>query len=166
MHKARLRSRATFVAGIAAAITTVLSGVALAAPTAVSHPQFKSSARPRVLTSTTTELNQTDRCGGAKGWLAINSAGQFSLWGDLWENPASCGGPGTHQLWVSYLDTDGDGMNFQIENGDPLAAGPGQTLGFNDTTGDYLPTEDGVEVTLCSTEGGWHCGLGQFFPNP
>jgi hypothetical protein len=104
-----------------------------------------------------------DRCGGVSGdieWQGFT----IQIWGEVWENPASCGGAGEHSVLLSfeYLNILGQETPWSNSYGD---AGPGQTVGYNSgyITAPCCGDIGYIDVSLCSTEGGYHCSPSQAF---
>jgi hypothetical protein len=148
---------------------TGIGGLAVASPASaqvVLSAQEHQAASSAPAADTNKTYSLTDRCGGVNGHV-VWYGDHVQIYGDVWENPVSCGGSGTHSVWLSFDYAQPVPPFIYNENWNHGYgyAGPGQTVGFNSGTVDS-PSGYGVSditVTLCSTEGGWHCGPAQSF---
>lgn len=148
MSLLRRRRHATVAATVAMAGVIAVSGLA-AAPAQAAVVSARPAAAPAITWQHRGEINMTDRCGGAKGWVQW-SGSDIQTYGDVWENASSCGGPGYHYVELYYIRA-GVQFNWSSEEAGQYAE-PGQTVGFNSgvETGDANVSN--IEVFLCSTE--------------
>jgi hypothetical protein len=119
----------------AVALAAVAAGVMLAVATSA-------------VASSTATVSPRDNCGGFNGHVvwAAGSGAFIQLYGEVWDTTCS----GTTSVWLAW-----DSPSYHNVNAE--TAGEPDTEGVNYKTSlTQLPTN--VEVTVCSTSGGWHCG--------
>ncbi|HEX4010938.1 MAG TPA: hypothetical protein VHX62_13055 [Solirubrobacteraceae bacterium] len=119
----------------AGALAAVAAGVTLALATSA-------------VASSTATVSPRDNCGGFNGHVVWSGpSGAFiQLYSEVWDTTCS----GTTSVWLSW-----DSPSYHNVNAE--TAGEPNTEGVNDKTSlTQLPTN--VKVTVCSTNGGWHCG--------
>jgi hypothetical protein len=142
---------------------TLLATIVLPVQTAQAREAMvKTAAEEPAYYSGTYHL--TDACGGVNGDILWGGF-DVQIWGEVWENPASCGGSGQHSVWLSFVYLNYLGGTSYWNHGYGYA-NPGQTVGFNsegisplDAAGELA----GLNVSLCSSEGSWHCGPSKSF---
>jgi hypothetical protein len=95
--------------------------------------------------STNVTVSPRDNCGGFNGHV-VWSDDSIQLYGEVWDN--NC--PGSSSVWLAW-----DSPSYH--NVQANSANEPDTEGVNYETGTST-TPTSVEVTVCSTNGGWHCG--------
>ncbi len=94
-------------------------------------------------------VSPRDNCGGFNGHVVVSSGltPTLQLYGEVWDN--SC--PGSTSVWLAWRSPGYH--NLQIR-----ATGKPATAGVNYTTVPLQSRPAEINLTLCSTYGGWHCG--------
>jgi hypothetical protein len=90
-------------------------------------------------------VSPRDNCGGFNGHVVWTSS-YVQLYGEVWDT--SC--PGSSSVWLSWY-----GPGYNNVNAETVAEP--KTAGVNFKT-DTPQTPTDIEVAVCSTSGGWHCG--------
>jgi hypothetical protein len=115
-------------------------------------------------------ISLRDRCGGVNGWVQWSNvpngwappSSLLQVYGEIWTNPASCGGAGVHYFKVTWDDPFAGSWSSASHG---QVAGPGQTVGFNSgviVTGSIF-TIGNIVGYLCSTEGTGNCNSSHKF---
>jgi hypothetical protein len=100
------------------------------------------------MASTNVTVSPRDNCGGFNGHVVWEggSSPYIQLYGEVWDT--SC--PGSTSVWLAW-----DSPSYH--NIQANSANEPDTEGVNYETGTSTTPTD-VKVTVCSTNGGWHCG--------
>jgi Putative amidase domain len=99
--------------------------------------------------STDQTVSPRDNCGGFNGHVVVSdgSTPTLQVYGEVWDD--TC--PGLTSVWLAWQSP----AHHNIQAG---TAGESATDGVNSTTGPLQQRPVEIEVTACSTYGGWHCG--------
>jgi hypothetical protein len=99
--------------------------------------------------SSTATVSPRDNCGGFNGHV-VWSGSVIQLYGEVWDTTCS----GSTSVWLAW-----DSPSYHnVETG---SATDPNTVGVNYKTATQQ-TPDSITVTVCSTNGGWHCGAGTY----
>ena len=94
-------------------------------------------------------VSPRDNCGGFNGHVVVSdgSTPTLQLYGEVWDN--TC--PGSTSVWLAWQSPGYH--NIQVQAADESA-----TAGVNYTTVALQLRPVDIQVTACSTYGGWRCG--------
>ncbi len=120
-------------------------GVTIVAGAAMAGVLLAMTMAGAATASTDVTVSPRDNCGGFNGHVVWSQA-SIQLYGEVWDTQC----PDATSVWLSW---DGPGY----ENVEAQSAGASLTEGVNfQTATSATPTD--IEVSVCSTSGGWHCG--------